>query len=362
MSLSLQVTIFDGDDFTIKGTYPLLTYSLLMDAISNATSSLSLEKKSSVTTGDYVAVKKIGSPIIFYYGQITTVDFNDSVDTMSLTANYIWNVLNGEIIVKSTSGSSYEAHLLNMIKKYIDSSSSNSIIKYALSNSTNTDFAVTNSEISTSNLIDYMIRGFKLHNVIFDVTGIEQGSSNGKFFYYPKIDIHQTKDVWNFRNNVYDFMNWTVSDSRGLRGYNNELWIIDKASTNMENPTIMGKYWLQNDGSVVKSINNNVVKPTQVHIYLYDKTATDNPTLDKIAQTELQGNTYSHNIQFSMPINNNFLPLNKLKLGLQSNIYYNNKSYKSILTSYSLNSDSDTIALVFGNLRFGRNDLFSTTS
>lgn len=362
MSLSLQVTIFDGDDFSIKGTYPLLTYSLLMDAIANSTSSLSVEKNSLVTTGDYVAVKQIGNKKIFYYGQITTVDFNDTTNIMSLTANYIWNVLNGEIIVKSTSGSSYESHVLNLINRYIDSSVSNSIIKYSLTNSTNTEFAVTNSEISTSNLIDYMIRGFKLHNVIFDISDIGQGYVNGKPFYYPKIDIHQNKDVWNFRNNIYDFMNWSVSDSRGLRGYNNELWIVDKASSDMENPTIMAKYWLQNDGSVVNAINDNVVKPTQVHVYLYDKTATDNPTNDKISQTELQGNTYSHSIQFSMPINNNFLPLEKLKLGLQSNIYYNTKSYKSVLTSYSLDSNSDTIALTFGNLRFGRNDLFSTTS
>ncbi len=61
-----------------------------------------------------------------------------------------------------------------------------------------------------------------------------------------------------------------------------------------------------------------------------------------------------------MPIDNNFMPLDKVKLGLQSNIYYNQTSYKSVLSAYSLNSDSDTISLTFGNLRFGKADLFGT--
>ena len=61
-----------------------------------------------------------------------------------------------------------------------------------------------------------------------------------------------------------------------------------------------------------------------------------------------------------MPIDNNFMPLSKVKLGLQSNIYYNQTLYKSVLSAYSLNSDSDTISLTFGNLRFGKTDLFGT--
>ena len=181
---------------------------------------------------------------------------------------------------------------------------------------------------------------------------------NGVPFYYPEIDIHQVTDTWNFKNNKYDFTGWTVADSRGLRGYNNELWIVDKASADMENPVMLARYWLQNDGTVTNSLTRQVVQPTQVHIYLYDKTGTDNPSNDAIAQTELSGNRYSHSIRFSMPIDNNFMPLSKVKLGLQSNIYYNQTLYKSVLSAYSLNSDSDTISLTFGNLRFGKADLF----
>lgn len=260
------------------------------------------------------------------------------------------------------SGDSYEKHIIKLIQNYISSNSSTNILNCSLTNSTNTSYAVTSSEVSTSNFIDYLIRGFKLHNVIVDVTEIGQGTSNGVPFYYPKIDIRQVTDIWNIKNDVYDFNNWVVTDSRYLKGYNNELWIVDQAGTDMENPTILKKYWLQNDGTVTDSLNDKVSKLTQVQIYMCDKTATDNPTYDSIASSNLSANAYSHSIQFNALMNNNFLPLSKIKLGLQSNIYYNGTQYKSVLSAYTLSSSSDTIALTFGNLRFGKSDLFSTTN
>ncbi|GMA68781.1 hypothetical protein GCM10025879_20270 [Leuconostoc litchii] len=361
MSLSLQITVFNGDYLTIRGTYPLLSYEIQMDALSNATSTFTVVKNSAIETGDYVAVKKPNTATIMYYGQLTTVDTDDATDIMTLTANYIWNVLNGDILVGNKSGDSYESHLVNLMKNYFTSTASTNVLSYSLFSTTSTPFAVTSSDITTSNFIDYMIRGFKLHNVIFDVTEIGQGMLNGIPFYYPKVTVHQVTDVWNIKNDIYDFINWNVSDSRYLRGYNNELKIVDKDGTNMENPSVLSTYWLQADGTITNKLNDNVIKPTQVQLYLFDKTATDNPTYDSIASSNLSGNTYSHSIQFSTSFDNNFLPLSKIKLGLQSNIYYNGKQYKSVLSAYSLSSSSDLINLTFGNLRFGKSDLFSTT-
>lgn len=361
MSLSLQATIFSGSDLSIKGTYPLFTYDIQMDALSNVSSTYTVVKNEKIAIGDFIAVRESQKTRLMYYGQITTIDTDDQSDIMTLTANYLWNVLNGDIIVGGISGNSYEAHVIKLINKYIASNLSTNILHYSLSNSTNTSFSVSNTDgITTSNFIDYLIRGFKLHNTVFDVVGIGEGNSNGKHFYYPQVNIHQIKDLWNFKNDVYDFNNWTVTDSRHLRGYNNELWIVDQASKDMENPTVLGRYWLQEDAGVTKTLNDKVNLPTQVQIYLFDKTATDNPTYDSIASNNLSGNTYSHSIQFSALLENSFLPLDKVKLGLQSNIYYNGTIYKSILTAYSISNDSDVINLTFGNLRFGKKDLFGT--
>lgn len=364
MSLALDITVFDSAKLVIKGTYKLFSYDIQMDALSNATSSFTIDKNTNIMTGDYVAVRPNNSTTLMYYGQIITVDVDDSSNLMTLSANYIWNLLNGDIVVGSKSGNSYEAHILKLINNYINSNVGTNILNKGLTNSTNTAFQVTSSDgISTSNFIDYLVRGFKLHNTVFEVTGIGQGTSeNGVPFYYPKIDFHQVKDTWKFKNDVYDFNNWVVSDSRNLRNYNNELWILDQAGTNMESPTVLARYWLTKDGSISKTLTDNVATPTQVQIYLFDKTATDNPTYDSIAQSNLSANAYSHSIQFSAQLGNNFLPLEKVKLGLQSNIYYDNTNYKSVLTAYSIDSSSEVVNLTFGNLRFGRNDLFSTTN
>lgn len=360
MILSLEISIFDCKSMIMKGTYPLSTYEINMDAMSNTSSTFTINKNKNVSIGDYVAIKESSNNFgVLYYGQITTVDTTPDTNTASLTTNYIWNVLNGDILVNSISGSSYEQHILKLINGYVSSNKNTNIMSYSITNSTNTSFSVSSSDgITTSNFIDYLIRGFKLHNTYLNVSGIGEKQTGDNVIYYPELDFKQNTDLWNFKDDIYDFRDWQVTDSRYLRGYNNELWIVDKASNSIENPIILKKYWLQNDGSVVQSITNKVSLPTQVQIYIYDKTATDNPTYDNIASSNLSGNTYSHSIKFSTKIDNNFLPFKKIKLGLQSNIYYGDNVYKSILSAYSISSSSNLINLTFGNLRFGRQDLF----
>ncbi len=363
MSIALQATIFKPD-LTIRGIYPVLTYSLVMDALQNSSSTFVLNDQGSSQLGDYIAIKIANTNTLLYYGQLTGVDMDESTNADTLTACDYRNALNGDIVVLGRSGTSYETHLQKLIAQYVASNTGN-LFGRSVTTSTATAYAITTSDgITTSNFIDYLIRGFKLHNVVIAIKDLKQGMSNGIPFYYPEFDIHQVTESWNFKNDIYAFTGWTVSDSRLLRGYNNELWIVDKATTNMESPTIMAHYYLQADGTVVSALNANVIQPTQVHIYVYDKTDSSVTSLSnlQIAQSELSGNTYSHDIQFSMPIDNNFFPLNKLKLGLQSKIYYNGKLYQSVLSGYSLSSDSDQLSLEFGNLRFGKTDLFSTNS
>ncbi|KGO18308.1 hypothetical protein Q757_10405, partial [Oenococcus alcoholitolerans] len=135
-------------------------------------------------------IKIANSGKLIYYGQITTVNSDQTTNVDTLTANYIWNIFNGEIIVKSYSGTNYELHIVSMLKKYF-SSNAGTIIS-GLTSSTSTVFAVTNSEgVSTCNLIDYLIRGFKLHNVVLGVNGLIRGIANGMPFYYPNLDVHQ---------------------------------------------------------------------------------------------------------------------------------------------------------------------------
>lgn len=211
MGLPLRATVFRSADLTIRGTHPLLSYNLQMDALSNATSTFSFNGSDVSQLGDYIAVKTASGNKMLYYGQITSVDESTDTSLTQVTANYIWNLFNGDIITKSYSGNNYELHLVSMLRRYF--SSNNNRILTSLSSSTQTPFAITNSDgVTTSNFIDYMIRGFKLHNVVLDVIGIEKGTSGGVPFYYPIFDVHQITDIWDFKNNKVVFTDWTVSD------------------------------------------------------------------------------------------------------------------------------------------------------
>ncbi|OIM82987.1 hypothetical protein ATY00_10300 [Oenococcus oeni] len=104
-----------------------------------------------------------------------------------------------------------------------------------------------------------------------------------------------------------------------------------------------------------------MVQPTQITISLFDKTATDNSTYAQIADQTLTGNEYSHQIIFSMPIENNFFSVEQLEIGLLATIVYNQTTYSSVLTAYEMSSSDDTISVTFGNLRNSLSDAFSSS-
>ncbi|WP_235043623.1 hypothetical protein, partial [Oenococcus oeni] len=362
MSIPLQATILNGNNLQVKGIYPVLDYDLIYDYIDNSNSTFVLNDNGASSLGDYIAIRIQNSSNLLYFGVLSSVDLDsdDQVDT--LTVADFRNILNGDIIVTAKTGTSFEAHLIKLIKNYFTSTATTNALSYSLNNSTNTSFSVTNSDtIDTYNLVDYIERGLTLHNIVMSISSLKQGTSNGVPFYYPVVNIHQISDKIQIKNNIAVFTNWQVTDSRLLRGYANELWIVDQASTDMENPSILTKYWLQKDGTIVSSINSNVVQPTQITISLFDKTATDNSTYAQIADQTLTGNEYSHQIIFSMPIENNFFSVEQLEIGLLATIVYNQTTYSSVLTAYEMSSSDDTISVTFGNLRNSLSDAFSSS-
>lgn len=363
MSLALQATILNGGNLQVKGIYPVLDYDLIYDYIDNSNSTFVLNDNGASSLGDYIAIRIQDSSSLLYFGVLSQVDLDSDDQADTLTAADFRNVLNGDTIVTAKTGTSFEAHLIKLIKNYFASTATTNVLSYSLTNSTNTSFSVTNSDtIDTYNLVDYIQRGFTLHNVVMSINSLKQGtSSTGVPFYYPVVNVHTVSDKIQLKNNIAAFTNWKVTDSRLLRGYANELWVVDQASTDMENPKILTKYWLQADGTIVSSINSNVIQPTQVTISLCDTTATDNSTYAQIADQTLTGNEYSHQIIFSMPIENNFFSIEQLQIGLLATIVYNQTTYSSVLTAYEMSSSDDTIMVTFGNLRNSLSDAFSSS-
>ncbi|STY46356.1 hypothetical protein [Leuconostoc mesenteroides] len=48
MSLALDIAVFDSAKLVIKGTYKLFSYDIQMDALSNVTSSFTIDKNTNI--------------------------------------------------------------------------------------------------------------------------------------------------------------------------------------------------------------------------------------------------------------------------------------------------------------------------
>ncbi len=354
----LQLSILDPY-FKLKETHLSSDYEIDSDYLSNNPSKFITIDNNAANLGDYVLAKEQGNSHFLYIGIIETID----ADTDTINARFAYELFDGDIIVTNKSGASYEQHLINLMSLYAGSSALSLFNLANISKTSDTPFAVTTTDgIKTYNLLSYLIRGFKLHGVVFKFTGITVDSAGAAPRYIPQFEIGSVNRSIQLKDNSYQFVNWTVQDSRLTRGYVNELRIVDKSSNNMEAPKLLATYYLQTDGTITPTLNANVLQPTKVQDYLYDLTATDKPTYLSVAQSNLTGNVYSHQIIFKILRKNNMIDVNDLEIGLLSNIVYNHVAYRSILSGYSFSSSDDYVTLIFGNIRNNLNDLLDDTN
>ncbi|MFT8488003.1 hypothetical protein [Oenococcus sicerae] len=354
----LQLTLFENG--LPVNSFLCSDYAISADYLSNDTSTFQVSQSQNVQAGDFLLAKAQGDSRVLFYGQIESVDHDSTADVDTVTARFIYNLLNGDIIVTNKTGTSYEAHLVNLINNYVSSMARNSPF-YEIQAQSNTAFAVsTTDNIKTYNLVDYLIRGFKLHNVVMSVRDVIADENYVPAHYRPEIQLKQITDKLTLKDTAAALTNWSIQNSELTRGYANELWIVDQASTDMENPTVLDRYWLQTDGTIVHAINSNVIQPTKVVISLFDKTATDNLSYAQIATNTLTGNAYSHLIQFDVLRDNNVIDVDQLVIGTLTTIIYHGQTYNSVLSGYLFSSDSDYVTLMFGNIRNTLKDVMNS--
>jgi hypothetical protein len=70
-----------------------------------------------------------------------------------------------------------------------------------------------------------------------------------------------------------------------------------------------------------------------------------------VANSELKGNYYSHEINFDIKNESEIIDFESLRIGTLANIYHNEKLFQSVLTGYQITSNSDFIGLKFGHIR-----------
>lgn len=353
----VQVDIFNSQFQPTETTF-CSDFSLSMDYLSNETSTFSLTGVK-IDLQSYVAIKVKGSGNSLYFGYVDSIDTTTDSNVITVTTKYIYGLLDGDIIVTNKSGNSYESHLVNLLKMFIKQNNATIFDAGSIASTSSTPYSVSISEnITTTSFLTYLIRGLKLHAVTFKVDGLAVNKSTDIPVYHPNIVVGKsTQTTLNLTDKDSHLVNWSVQDSRLNRGYTNCLKIIDQASKDMEVPNVLATYYLTTDGQVTATLNDNVIQPCKVSVYLYDSTQSDKPSYLSVAQGSLTGNNYSHLIQVDMTEGQESIDFEHLTIGTLANIRYKETSYQSILTGFTCSGTSQTVTLLFGNIRNNLKDL-----
>lgn len=363
MNNQLNIYVLNRADLAIKSFGRSFNYEINRDYLTNEKSTFAIDGGYAADQGDFLLAKTFGVDNSPEYnsrigGSLRPLFFGviDSFENDNIVACDLYNITNFNFAATRKTGSAsaggFGVHLLNLLNVYLDSSKLVSRLNFSVDDSAKVAYSYQPADPPTiTNMVDYLINGFKKYNITLEIDSIYYDPQDSNNLNVNVIIKRKTKQI-QLKNNSYDFLNWDVYENTGGRDSENELLIINKTSTDSENPIILGTYYITKDGTITQSINDNVYKPTKTKIYIYDDTQTDLPSLDEIANSELSASSSrSHEINFDLRKDNNFLSITDLEIGLLVNIVYNNTIYDSVLTGYLISSENNFISLKFGNTR-----------
>lgn len=357
MDDSLNIYILNREDLAIKRYEKSFNYEINRDYLTNEKSTFEAGQ-GEAEVGDFL-IAKFSSEGILTYGDSGSKPLYfgviDSFENGNIITCDLYNIANFTIAATrktgGASGGGFGVHIQNLLNKYLDNSKLVSKVVWNVDDSAKVAYSYQPSDPPVeTNMIDYLINGFKKYNITWELDTIYYEQEDSSTLHIGTIIKKKTKTI-QLKNNNYSFINWDIYENEVGRNLENQLLIIDKATTDSENPVILNTYYIEKDGTITQSINDNVYKPTKTKIYIYDTTQEDAPSYLEVAQSELAGNTYAHEINFDIVKNNNLIAIEDLEIGLLANIMYGTTIYKSVLTGYIISSANNFISLKFGNTR-----------
>ena len=314
-------------------------YDINTDAISMDASNFEVKNSDEVIFEDngFLLAKFHGGKFA-YFGLLSSFE-NDT-----LVANDLIKLLDFEFPATKGSGSSFEQHAKNLITRYLINDTGKNMSILNIEVRTNTKHIYQPSEPPTpTNLMSYMINGFKKYNVVWRFDRFE----NGKIYTV----IEAPKDTIQLKDNIFSITDWDMSTTEVGKGIVNHLLIVDKTTNNMEAPKVLSQWWLTTDNEVTSNANHaKIFKPTKTKVWIYDTKAEDKPTYQEVAEAEIKGSYYAHELSFKM-IKNELVDIDKLYIGLFVTIIKGGRIFKSVLTGIRMTSDGDAIEFSFGHIR-----------
>lgn len=339
MSEQVNIWIIDRNGEITQEPIIVSRSTIQPDYITQDSSQFELPETASFVRGDFILAKVADSSAVTYFGVVASYEDN------TVIANDLLGLVNFEFPATRMSGPSFEQHLKNLINRYLIQDGAKKLNILDIEVKTNTSHIYQPSEPPTpTNLMSYAVNGFKKYNIIWRFDKFE----NGRI----KTVIEAVTDSVKFKDSIADFQDWEISTTEVGKNTENHLMIVNKNTTNSEGPNVLAERYLTTNNDVTSNSNDPAVfKPTTTKVAIYDTTATEKPTYDDLANSELKGNYYSHEISFTMYKDNEFLEIQKLKLGTLATIYKGGKVYKSVLTGYEYPSDSDRVLMKFGHIK-----------
>lgn len=311
-----------------------------IDAItSDKTTFPLIDKNKKYSRGDFILAKETEGGGINYFGVI------DSYEDDKLVANDITILANFDFPAGRIYGDSFEAHYLDLLKRYLldDPTKDLGILEVEVRTKTRHLYQPKETPTAT-NLMKYLTNAFKKYNIVWQFDRFE----NGKIYTY----IEAVTETFQLKDDLDGFRDWEVSTTEVGKDTENMLLIVDKAMTNVMDPKILSTWYLRDDNTVTQDKSDpHIVKPTRTKVNIYDTTATDKPSYEEVANSELKGSYYSHEINVKANIDNKMIDIHKLRVGQLANIYYKDKIYKSVLSGYQITEGTNVISLKFGNIR-----------
>lgn len=315
-------------------------YTVSSDYLVSEKSTFTLNKIIPYEKGDFVLAKISSQKKVLFFGTI------ESYDNSKIVCDELVAMLDFDFPATYIKDDSYENYFKELLIFYLINDFTKLANMIDINVVTHTPH-IYNPENSPNiiSLRTYAINAFKKYGIVWRFEAF-----NGRI----KTIIGRTNGHIQLKNNVNDFINWEVNISSVADV--NKLLILDKGTYDARNPIVLSTYYVTKYNELTQDeFHPDIKYPTKTKITLVDE--NDSPVYEEIAESELKGNYYSHEINVDIKRGTKLIDLETLTIGSKATIIYDNKVYESVLTGFKLQNNSNYISLNFGHVRSKMSEL-----
>lgn len=344
----LSIRLYHYDMSSYEKEFISEDFEFGIDEISsNWVSEFTINEYIQIEKGDYILAKDLNSGVILYFGVI------DSQEDRQIRCRDIAQALgDSDFPTCKTSGSSFEDHYKKLLTKYLlndQTKNLSNVLQIEVLTTTKHSYQAT--EVTTRKLNSYLRNAFKKYNIKWSFNEIKDRKI------LTTIERIDTKRQ--IKDNSSEFYDWELFVKKPGKGNENMLLIVDKKMTDIENPKILSTYYLDDENELTQDIKNtNILRPTVNIVNIYDTAQEDKPSYEDVANSELKGNAYSHEINVNILLGSKNFDVRELQTGLLFDVTVKEQLYKSVLSAWKISSSKRAISLTFGNIRSRVSDYF----